>query len=38
MEKYGFIPLPTEWWHFSWPHPGNFEVLDLSFAELEKIK
>lgn len=38
MEKYGFIPLPTEWWHFSWPHPGNFEVLDLSFAELEKRK
>ena len=19
MEKYGFIPLSTEWWHFSWP-------------------
>ncbi len=38
MEKYGFIPLPTEWWHFSWPHAENFEVLDLSFAELEKRK
>ena len=36
MEKYGFVPLPTEWWHFSWPHAENFEVLDLSFAELEK--
>ncbi|HLA59502.1 MAG TPA: M15 family metallopeptidase [Puia sp.] len=38
MEKYGFVPLPTEWWHFSWPHAENFEVLDLSFAELEKNK
>jgi zinc D-Ala-D-Ala dipeptidase len=36
MEKYGFVPLSTEWWHFSWPHAENFEVLDLSFAELEK--
>jgi D-alanyl-D-alanine dipeptidase len=38
MEKYGFVALPTEWWHFSWPHAENFEVLDLSFAELEKNK
>jgi D-alanyl-D-alanine dipeptidase len=38
MEKHGFIPLSTEWWHFSWPHPENFEVLDLSFQELEKNK
>lgn len=36
MEKYGFVALPTEWWHFSWPHAENFEVLDLSFAEFEK--
>jgi zinc D-Ala-D-Ala dipeptidase len=38
MEKHGFIPLSTEWWHFSWPHAENFEVLDLSFSELEKSK
>ena len=38
MEKYGFVALPTEWWHFSWPHSENFEVLDLSFAELEKMQ
>jgi D-alanyl-D-alanine dipeptidase len=37
MEKHGFIPLSTEWWHFSWPHAENFEVLDLSFRELEKM-
>ncbi len=37
MEKYGFIALRTEWWHFSWPHPENFDLLDLSFNELKKI-
>ncbi len=36
MEKYGFISLSTEWWHFSWRDPQQFEVLDLSFAELAK--
>ncbi len=34
MEKYGFIQLPTEWWHFSWPDNTGFEVLDLDFDEL----
>ena len=38
MEKHGFIPLTTEWWHFSWPHAEKFEVLDLSIRELEKNK
>lgn len=37
MEKYGFIALNTEWWHFSWPHPENFELLDLSFGQLKEI-
>lgn len=36
MEKYGFLPLSTEWWHFSWPHAENYEVLDLNFEALEK--
>jgi zinc D-Ala-D-Ala dipeptidase len=36
MEKYGFIPLSTEWWHFSWPRAEEFEVLDLSFDQLER--
>ena len=38
MEKYGFRSLSTEWWHFSWSHAESFEVLDLSFAELETNK
>ncbi len=37
MEKYGFIPLSTEWWHFSWPAPEDFEVLDLSFQQLSDL-
>lgn len=37
MEKYGFISLRTEWWHFSWPHSKNFDLLDLSFNQLKKI-
>ncbi|HCL83969.1 MAG TPA: peptidase M15 [Chitinophagaceae bacterium] len=38
MKKYGFIPLSTEWWHFSWPNPENFEVLDLDFEELSRLQ
>jgi len=38
MKKYGFVVLPTEWWHFSWPHAEKFEVLDLSFGQLEKMQ
>jgi D-alanyl-D-alanine dipeptidase len=38
MEKYGFIPLFSEWWHYSWPHPENFEVLDISFEELNTFQ
>ena len=38
MEKYGFVPLSTEWWHYSWPHADEFEVLDLSFEQLRKLK
>lgn len=38
MKKYGFIPLFSEWWHYSWPQTGDFEVLDLSFSQLEEQK
>jgi D-alanyl-D-alanine dipeptidase len=36
MEKYGLVEFPTEWWHYSLPNPEKYEVLNLSFAELEK--
>ena len=37
MEKYGFVSLDTEWWHFSLPNAKYFELLDLSFDQLKKI-
>jgi zinc D-Ala-D-Ala dipeptidase len=36
MKKYGFIEFPTEWWHYSLPNPEKYDILNLSFAELEK--
>ncbi len=35
MTKYGFIVFDTEWWHYYWP--GNFEVLNLSFDQLDQL-
>ena len=37
MEKYGFVSLSTEWWHFSWQPSEQFEILDLSFLQLENL-
>lgn len=36
MEKYGFRPLETEWWHYAWPNDGKYEVLDIDFKKLEQ--
>jgi D-alanyl-D-alanine dipeptidase len=36
MEKFGFISFPSEWWHYSLPDPGAYELLDLSFKTLQK--
>jgi zinc D-Ala-D-Ala dipeptidase len=36
MEKHGFKPLQTEWWHYSWPNDRNYEVLDIDFKKLRK--
>ena len=36
MIRFGFKPLETEWWHYSWPNPERFEILNLSFEELKK--
>lgn len=38
MEKFGFIPLETEWWHYSWPGASAHDVLDLSFKALGSMK
>lgn len=31
MTKYGFIPLPTEWWHYDSEDWQQFSVRDISF-------
>jgi len=36
MEKYGFKPLDTEWWHFFLADGDRFELLDIDFKELKK--
>lgn len=38
MEKHGFKPLETEWWHYHLVWPNNFEVLNLQPRQLKKIK
>lgn len=36
MTENGFVPLSTEWWHYSIPDAARFDLLDLSFADLNK--
>ena len=40
MEKNGFKPLETEWWHYFLPNANEYEILDVSFkaAKLNTIK
>jgi D-alanyl-D-alanine dipeptidase len=38
MEKYGFIALNTEWWHYYLPNAAQrFELLDLSFKQMKRL-
>jgi len=34
MVNQGFLPLPTEWWHFDDPECARYSVLDLPFSQL----
>ena len=36
MEKHGFKPLETEWWHYFIANVDRFEVLDIDFKKLNK--
>ncbi len=36
METHGFKALDTEWWHYFLPDAANYELMDISFKELEK--
>lgn len=37
MEKFGFIQLSTEWWHFYITNSSHYELLDISFLDLIKM-
>lgn len=38
MMDAGFVPLKTEWWHFSYPDAHHkFFLMDISFADLAAI-
>ncbi len=38
MNNNGFSVYPYEWWHFDFKEWVKFELLDLSFEQLEKTK
>jgi D-alanyl-D-alanine dipeptidase len=38
MVKYGFVPLPTEWWHFDFKGWERFSILDIPLKELVRDK
>ena len=35
MEKHGFVKFETEWWHYSWPSPSKYDILDIPFSKLK---
>lgn len=37
MEHFGFLSLPTEWWHFYLPEPKRYPLMDVSFSKLRKL-
>jgi D-alanyl-D-alanine dipeptidase len=38
MIKHGFLPLATEWWHYSLPNSAKeFYLLDLDFSQLKNF-
>ena len=38
MEKYGFKAFDTEWWHYFWVDGKEYEVMNLTFKQLKKLK
>jgi D-alanyl-D-alanine dipeptidase len=35
MSRYGFIPYESEWWHYDFKDWRNYQIMDLSFEELQ---
>lgn len=38
MEKHGFLAYNEEWWHYNYAEWGNYELLDISFEQLQALK
>lgn len=36
MGKYGFNAYSDEWWHYSIPNSGKYEILNIEFKKLKK--
>lgn len=36
MQKNGFTVYPTEWWHYDFKGWEKFDIMDLTFEEIEK--
>ncbi len=37
MEKHGFKPISSEWWHYDLVHWKKYPVMDLSFDEIDRL-
>ncbi len=35
MEKYGFKSLKTEWWHYDLAGWQKYDIMDISFDEID---
>lgn len=38
MQKYGFVPLETEWWHFDAADWQRYSVLDIPFSAIPETR
>jgi len=38
MQQHGFKGYPSEWWHYDFMGWAGFEIMDLSFEQLEKFE
>ncbi len=38
MDKYGFVSLETEWWHYHIKNYRQYPIMDISFREIKEQK
>ncbi|PKL74886.1 MAG: D-alanyl-D-alanine dipeptidase [Candidatus Melainabacteria bacterium HGW-Melainabacteria-1] len=38
MEKHGFLAYNEEWWHYNFAEWGNYELMDISFEQLQGLE